>query len=254
MSDSKKAARRRLTDLYLRGTELSLTDDDTDDPIIVWISKISPVQQKESADRASAARAGVLALKKLPSDAPELDRYYEQLKDMSDEDIAEILIASRLQELEISHESELSFEEEWSKNGYLNSLKEAWDAGANLKYADDPSDPEPKRIHDELERFANEVAERIAASKQELLDEIFEFTAEERMKRALDRFVDAEGDYLWLNEFRKWQLYFAVRDPENHKDLYFESRYEIDELDNRILLKLIESFNDISVEAIEGKD
>lgn len=254
MSDIKKTERRRLTDLYLRGKEVSLNDSSEEDPIVVWVSKISPIQQKESADRATAVRAATLALKKLPLDAPEISRYTEQIADMSKDEIIDILIASKMQEAELSHEAELASEDEWSNDDYIISLKEAWDSGLNIKYADTPDDIEAKRVYDELNRFTEELNKRIESTRQELADEINELTEEEINKRAIERFIDAEGDYLWLNEFRKWQLYFAVREPDDHKKQYFEGRYEVDELDARILLELVNAFGDVSVEAIEGKD
>jgi len=84
MSNSSRVisrSRRRLTDLYLTGKELSL-DDGSDDPIVVYMSKISPIEQRDAADQATKARAEILVIKNSPDQAGERLLYEDQLFDL----------------------------------------------------------------------------------------------------------------------------------------------------------------------------
>jgi hypothetical protein len=255
------SSRRRLTDLYIRGQEVSLEDDAVDEndapepPIVVWVSKISPLENKEAADRAASARATILAAKYFEDTHEDRIVYLDQLSSIDGrEDMINFLIAPKMQEIELSHEAELASEGKWSKDNYYESLREAWAGGLAEKYDEDPKDVDAKKVHAELTKFVNEVEKRVDADRIDMQGE-WDIKSDEELRHAVvDRLIESESDYAWLAEFRKWQLFYSVREPNNHKQKYFVAKEEVDSLDPRILHQLVDTFLQLSVDPLEGKD
>jgi hypothetical protein len=249
--------RRRLTDLYVVGKELTF-DDGTDEPIVVWLSKLSPIQQRDAADSATGARAKLLALKQNPeSDPRQVAVFREQLEDLGVKDrdsMIEFLMAPKVQEAYASNEARLADEPAWSDNDYLKSLQTAWNEGLNDKYATDPEDEEAVRVYNELVKFTDQVNEATEEDKENIRLEFTHFSDDELSAKTLERAIDAEADFAWVNEFSRWQVFYAVRDPENHKEQYFLDRSEVDALDAKVLNRLLTEYNEMTADPVEGKD
>lgn len=257
--------RRRLTDLYMIGKELTFNDsfDDDDgessgeDAVVVWLNKLSPIEQRDSADQATKARAGVLALKNSPSLAPERLLYEDQIYDLGLDTRAlqvEFLATPKIQEGEQSNEERLAAEPEWADDQYLTSLREAWSDSLYEKWVEDPEDPEAKKVYDELKRFTNEVAAATEDERENILAEYEHVSDEEIFKDTVDKIIESEADFAWMNEFACWQVFYAVREPSDHKRRYFESREEVGCLDNRILSEIVREYREMTVDGVEGKD
>lgn len=252
--------RRRLTDLYMIGKELSFNDvfdDEDSEPIIVWLNKLSPIEQRDAADQATKARANVLTIKNSPSLAPERLLYEDQIYDLGLDNRSlqvEFLASAKVQEAEQSNEERIAAEDEWSDDQYLTSLREAWNDGLFEKWAEDPEDEEAKKVYDELKRFANEVSEATKDERENIIAEYEHVSDEEIFKKTVDKIIDSEADFAWMNEFACWQVYYAVREVGDHKTRYFESRDEVSCLDNRILSEIVREYREMTVEGVEGKD
>jgi len=253
--------RRRLTDLYMVGKEVSFTDvldeNGDDDPIVVWLNKLSPIEQRDSADQATKARATILAIKNSPVFSPERLSYEDQIYDLgidSRELQIEFLASEKIQEAEISNEERIAANDEWANDQYLISLREAWVDGLLDKWTEDPEDEEAKKVYDELKRFAEQVLEASKDDRENILAEYEHISDDEIFKSVVDKIIDAEADFAWMNEFAAWQVYYAVRELDDHKTRYFESREEVACLDNRILTDIVRLYREMTVEGIEGKD
>lgn len=249
--------KRRLTDLYVVGKPL-VFDEDSDDPIEVWLSKLSPVQQRDAADNATGARAKLLSLKMNPdSDPRQVAVFQEQLSDLgvNDRDSKiEFLMVPKVQEARAAAQARIAGEEKWSDNDYLNSLQSAWNDGLADKFAKDEEDEEAKRVYDELIAFTDAVEEAVEEERDVIRVEFTHFSDEELDTEVLNRAIDAEADFAWVNEFSRWQIFYATREPSDHKALYFDTRSEVDELDPKITNRILEEYNAMVVDPVEGKD
>lgn len=251
--------RRRLTDLYMVGKELSLDDhsDDSDEPIVIWLNKLSPIEQRDSADNATKARANILAIKNTPSGSVERLAYEDQIYDIGIDNRSlqiEFLASEKIQQAEISNEERLAAEDEWAKDQYLVSLREAWNDGMMEKWTEDPKDEEAKKIYEELKRFSEQVTNASEDERESILAEYEHLADEEIFKNVVDKIIESEADFAWMNEFAGWQVYYAVREIDDHKARYFESRDEVSCLDNRILTEIVREYREMTVEGVEGKD
>lgn len=251
--------RRRLTDLYVVGKEVEFDDGvEGEEPIKVWLSKISPLENRDSADTASSVRAKILALKHAPdADQRLLSVYREQLEDLGVQDrdsMIEFLIAPKVQEAFLSAEARLAEEEAWSKDEYIKSLQNAWNDGLADKYAINDEDEDALRVYKELKRFTELVIAEAEDEKENLAAEHENESDADLYKACLERTIEAEADFAWVNEFSRWQVFYAVRELDDHKQRYFEDRIEVDALDPQILNTLLAEYRELTVDPQEGKD
>jgi hypothetical protein len=247
---------RRLADLYVVGKEETFEDPEGD--IVVWVQKLNPIQQEQAFGRAAAERARVLTIKKLaPTDDARLP-FEAQADEMTfDRDMMiDLLSAKEIGEAEQSCEAELSEEEEWSTDGYLQGLQEAWENGANVTYLDkgDPAYEESRRVFEELKRFAEQVGKAVDGHKKRIRKDFASTSTEELRKRIVDQLIDSEADLRWLTEYRRSQVWLSVREPSDHRKLYFPNRSDVDDLDINILARLINVYSNLEVDPVSGKD
>jgi hypothetical protein len=256
MSNVIAPSRRRLSDLYIRGVELALNDDEGDDPIVVWVSKLTPLQREQAGAEANKERAKALLLKNAPDMDAERIARVDQLELVgldSRESRINFIVMPELQRLEKSISEEIAGRDEWSKDNYLVSLQDSWNDSLHSKYDEDPEDVDAKRVFAELMRYTEAVNKKVSAGRRGLVKEYESASEAEVLKKALDRAIEVEADTRWYHEFKRWIVYFAVRLPESHKDLYFESKVEVDELDQRIFDRIFDTYESISVDPVEGK-
>ena len=247
--------RRRLTDLYSFGRDETFSDGQGD--VTVYLSKLSPLEMKRSAEKANASRASMLALKHLPNDHEDRLPYVDKVEDLelNDRDrLIDFLVAPKVQESFQSHLAQIASEDKWSKDDYLLSLQDVWNDGIKDTYALDPDNVEAKRVFNALTEYSEAVDSAVAADRDDYVNDLNDLPSVELRSRAVDRIIETEADYAWLEEFRKQQLFYSVRVPEDHRERYFLSRDEIDTLDDKVFNDLMGRFLEMTIDPLEGKD
>lgn len=256
--------RRRLSDLYVRGQEVELGDDNEDeDPVVVWVHKISPLENKQAMDQANAIRARLMA-SRFVRDESEV-----RLTIFSEAEMAGLFVDrnrmidyvkdAEVTQARMTIEAQLADDEEWSKNDYLEGLRESWngegaDGGMRKRYAMDPEDPEAKAVFDELKRYVEKVEELLERERKRFRREEDRTTDQELRNMVVDRLIESEADNVWYGEFRKRQLFYAIREPEAHDQRYFSQVEELDMLDEKVVAMLLDKFDEVNVSPAEGKD
>lgn len=248
---------RKLGDLYVRGKEL-VFDDGAGDPIAVWIQKLNPVQQEQAQKYADSKRAKVLTLAKLPNDAAEKEVFMEELDAMcpTKADLIDLIISEDVSKALQSAEAEVAEREEWSQDGYLTGLQEAWESGVKetIYKEEDPGYAEAQRIFAELKKFSAEVDAIVETEAKRLKNEYAGRREDTLKTKCLDKLIRNHADRAWIIEYRKCEVWLAVRDPEDHRKLYFEDRSEVDDLEIEVLTRLINEYSKLLVPPTEGKD
>lgn len=246
---------KKLGDLFVRGVSCTVTDGE--DSVEVWIQKLNPLQQDKALRRANGARARVLSVRKKDEDDLDYLSYVHEAEDIINsgrDDCISYLLSEKLGTIYQAREAELAAEEEWSEENYIQGLRDAWDDGVSEDYARDPDDPEAKRVFSELKRFA-EIVEKEVKKERDALARDFDNKSDEQLaKLVVDRVIEAAADLEWLKEFRKCEIFFAVRHPDNHNKPYFERREDVDDLELETFGQLAQAYNDMRVDVTEGKD
>lgn len=242
---------RKLSDLYVTGQELTI-DDGKGEPVTVYIRKISPLDAEEAYRAANAAKVRAVAAKTDPEDLT-FQIISDRVERAAKEDMVAQLADHELQRKRLLLEAELEAEDKWSNDEYLQGLHDAWESGMKKKHFTDP-DAETKRIHDELEAFNAELEKRMEREMVSIKKDLETLSARKLKDQFFDAQFDRQGEIAWITEYRKQELYFAVRDPEDHSAKAFESPQEIDGLEPQLIEQLREAYVSLSVDAMEGKD
>lgn len=247
------AKRRRLSDLYVTGKEVVINDDSETDPIVIYLQKLNPLENEGALRKAGASRARVMAWSKNQESEEYLSVRSEVLDIDSVDTLIEYLIQEDLANRYASAEAELAAQDEWKTDDYYQGLQDAWNGGLAEAWAADPEDPESKRVYDELTRFNDIVTKSVEGEAEGLRKDWRNIHEDDLRDEVTKKFVKMRADMEWLREFRKQELYFATREPENHKKLYFESRQELDTLAPEVAKRLMDEYESLSVDSVEGK-
>lgn len=248
--------KRRLGDLYQVGRQIEI-DDDSDDPVAVWVQKLNPLETEKAARRASANKARIL-LARNDRESEEWMTTYSEVSEMPRSSLVELCIGEEVAKAYESADAEIAAEDQWAKDGYLQGLQDAWNDGLiKVHDAADEADPdfaEAERVFSELTRFDGIVGKRVQGERDRLLRDYEEVPKHELWEKVVGKLFDIRGDNAWIREFRRSQLWLAVREPEDHKKLYFAKREEIDALPTPVLTTLMETMESLLVDPTEGKD
>lgn len=255
--------RRRLSDLYVRGIEVELNDDEDNDPVKIWMHKISPLENKQAMDQANAIRAKLMAARFVRDESEVRLTIFSEAEMaglFSDRNkMIDYIKDGELTQARMSIEAQLADDEEWKKNDYLEGLRAAWngedeDGGMRKRYSLNPEDPEAKAVFDELKRYVEKVEELLERDRKRLRREEDRTTERELRDLVVDKLIESEADNVWYGEFRKRQLYYAIREVDDHTQRYFNTPDELDTLDDKLIPLLLEKFDEVNVAPDEGKD
>lgn len=248
--------KRRLEDLYVRGRDLTIGDGGGD-PVLVWIQKMNPLEHEKSIRKAGAAKARVLMAAR-DKDSEEWQEAFSDVADIGDRTaLIDYLISDDVAKFQDAKEAELSFADEWAKDGYLQGLRDSWDDPDNplsKAYHLDSENEEARRVFLELKRFTDQVQEEVQPEIERLRRD-YEQTDEETLHdRALRRFVELRSGLAWLREYRNCEVYFSVREPDDHRKYYFTAREQVDGLAPQVFAQISMAYQELVVDVTEGKD
>lgn len=251
---------RRLTDLYKTGEKVSFNEEGFPE-LEVWVQKLQPFEQDICIARAQGERAKIWTLKRLPESDPEKSVYYMEVDEEFDHDNQIALVASEeLSRALQSAEAFVSMDDpennEWSKDNYLEGLREAWEEGAQeaLFNEDDPkAHEEAKRVFEELKRFNALVQAEFDNRREEIIAKFERTPANVLRDKAVDKMIEVRADMRWMTEYEKSEVWLATRLPDDHSAKYFKSREEVDQCHRVVLNRLVDQYKQINVAPEEGK-
>ena len=250
--------KRRLSDLYVLGEDV-VFDDGTDDPIVVWVQKLTPSETQIAVEKSRPAKTKIISIKKLADDHHLKLRYLDELESegmYEKVDFIKFLIRPKVEEARLSAEAKVAFEDEWAKDDYLDGLQRAWNDDLRDKWVDPESEDneEAERVYQELKRYTDQVERELEAAEKELIYELEDLSLEAVQRRAVNRLIETHGDNALIQEFRKQQLLYSVRYAEDHSERYFESVDEINILSEAVMGKLLVAYATLNIDSFEGKE
>jgi hypothetical protein len=246
--------KRRLTDLWVVGRELTL-DDGGGDPITVWLQKMNAIEAAEATRRSDAARAKLLASKRDDEAAwhsvvATVTEYVGGEKSRA----VDFLLLEKRNEVQRTVEARFANEEEWSKDNYLQGLYDAWSEGLEKRWlADGEDDPEAANCKVQLDRFAGLVNEEVDNEIDLLRQAWTEESMSELQERMAEKLLDMDAGQAWMSELFACQIFYGIREPDDHKQRYFTSREEVNDLAPRTFEVLRQAYVDLEVDVAEGK-
>lgn len=253
--------KRRLGDLYITGREFTVNDESGLEPVTVWLQKLNAIEAEHCLRRAGAARSRVF-MKCRDKESLEFQDIYSDMIGFERDTLVGLVIREQVAEAVSSAEAELAAEDEWSKDGYLQGLRDAWvgeDGAEGLSRAYEDGEiseqyDEAKRTLDELTRFSTSAQKRADVRIEAIKRDYATTSLDELRERAVEQNIGTRADSAWFTEYRRSQLFYGAREVDNHAKRYFEKREEVDQLAAPLLEQLYNEFEDLMVSVVEGKD
>lgn len=251
--------RRRLGDLYVRGHELAV-DDGSGDPVKVWVQKLNEIE-REAVLRRSSARKARFELEVEHEESEQFVATLGSLREYLDRDgLVGIVIAEEMVKFRQRTEAQMTEDEEgWGKEKKITQLIDAWtgtdDApGLAAAYAEDENDPEALRVKGEIEAFETDLDRTVATERERLIREWEDTSEVDLARRAAREILKRRADEDFVREWNRQQIYYSVREHDDHHKRYFGSLQEVDDLDDRVRQFLESKCNLLFLDGQEGKD
>jgi hypothetical protein len=251
--------RRRLGDLYVRGKEVSVNDG-TGDPVLIWLQKLSEVERDAVFRRATAAKTRYM----LESQHEESELFASVLGSVLDyidrDGRVSIIIGEELAKARERVEEQLTADEDgWGKDDKIKGLIDAWagtddEPGLAATYAEDEADPEALRVKAELDAFEVAVEAGVDQERQRLERDWSDAPDNDLARFATREVLKRRADETFMREYMRQQVFYCVRDLEDHHSRYFGTVGEVDDLDDRIRQFLEQQCVALTVSLMEGKD
>lgn len=250
--------RRRLGDLYVRGKMLE-PNDGTGEPVKVWMAKLNEIDRETAMRRANAVKARYM-IEADNEDSETFIATYAEVRAIDDrDDLVAYIITEDLTKARRRIEAQRATDEEsWGKEDYLQGLVDAWtgvdgESGLAAVFAEDPEDPEAIRVEKELARFEDEVRVAMGAEVERLTKDWADVSLDDLRRKVAHKLLEVRAGEQFAREFRRQQMFFALRDPVNRHQRYFERVAEVDDLDDDLREYLTEQYDGMVVEGAEGK-
>jgi len=272
MPDVASTQPAHLTDLFETGQEVPITYPGKPETA-VWVERPNPDQHEECMRKARADRAR--RYHELMD--PESDERLALVQDaeaMDKEALVEAILEKYTRNLERQALNDVLFSEEfgsdWGKEGEkwtavldglqarfeeINVHNKALDAAkAEEGQIDIEADPEVVRLTTIQDQFQADVAARSADLVTDKKIEIALENIKALRKDLIQQRIELECDLQWFASFKYEQLYYAVRYPNDHTQLYFRRSSQIKSLPNVVQEQLMDGLNevDLDVDALKN--
>jgi hypothetical protein len=241
-----------ITDLFVRGAELEVTDPETGRISRNWLQKLNPVEQQRAVRKANAARARFLAAR-FEEDSEEYLSVVNHVESLSrDEQIEVLLNIERIKLFDLKS-SQLSFEDPW-KDGYLDGLRDLWNGGLETTFSENPEDEEAKRVQGQLMKFRDEVLVLVEEDLDVYRGAYSEKSAAVLRHDVVEFLFKGISDGVWEDEYNRCYVWLGTRNITDHAKSTFATREAVDMLQAESIAVLEAGFRKLVVSPQEGKD
>jgi hypothetical protein len=257
---------RTLDDAYRVQQEVVIDEGVLDDknepypPFRVLVRKLSPIDQEVVLRKANAARAVVLAAARDQTSELYLDAYARVWDEASQrEALLRIYLADEVLEQELSTQSEVEHAEgsEWGKDDYLQGLVDAWKSELSDTFAENPDDPDARRVFEELQRFWAEVRAIVDRWWEDQQAMHADMGDDELRDKVVGKVLEREAEKVWEREYQLGTVWRATRLHDNPRAYYWQGDdglARVRDLEDEVFQRLLGTYRDMTVGVMEGKD
>lgn len=232
MAKRNIAARRKLSDLYVKGIEVRFDEGGatkgpfetpaTDDQVAVWLQPPSPLQREMALREAQASRSRALLSAKRDKESEEHLTAMAFITDMSYETLVEYVLASESEERQREAMRDVLSNSEWDDMTTLQDAMRQFDeSGA------DEDDPEFAALLERDAEFGRQVQARLMEVTESAREVMSRTPMEKLQQKAVERRADLASSQVFMKMYERQMLFFACRDPDDHQELFFEDANEL---------------------------
>lgn len=246
-------ARKRLDELFKAGAVYNIAPDG-EEPFEVFIRKLGPTQQTQAARRSNAAK-----MKFLLEAKEEGSSYHRsilaEIEGIEREGKVRQLAMTEIAEDREKLEQELSGEDRWREDGYLQSIVDLWENEGMMEEwlkGEGNRSEESERVFNEMKKFTDEVDAKIQKRLDREIARFENLDDETIDKKILDAQIEFDAASEWLRHFRMHQIMFGVRDIETNEQI-FTSISEVEDVPTELFVKLTNAVQNLNVPLSEVK-
>lgn len=247
--------RRRLSELYVKGEEVRFNEDgvvedkedQTDDDIIVWVQPPDPLQREEAVRAASAAKARTQIAARDPESrvSLETDMY---VGDLDPGDLRNYLVDAQTRDVRSRAMRDVLGREEWEDFTALQDSMREWEE------AGFPETDEWQPLIERDKEYGQQIQERIKEIIEDTRAGLDLLGDEEVMKRARKRYVESVANQSFMQAYEIHMLFFACRDDEDHRELFFGDIDELKGQEEFVQIALAEALSKFINDPAEAKN
>lgn len=243
MAKKNIAARRKLTDLYVKGEEVRFDAEGatkgpfesppTDDQVCVWVQPPSPLQREMALRDAQATRARAVLNAKRDNESEERLTALSFIEDMGPDTLIEYVMLSEADDRRREAMRDVLGYEEWA------DISELQDAMRQFDEADaSEDDPEFAALLEKDVEFGKQIDKRVK-ELEEAAREVMKQTPKEKLEeRALARRADLQAGQVFMRTYERHMLFYACRVHDDHTELFFEDVTELSEQPDFVIEQL----------------
>lgn len=198
---------RRVTDLFIEGTELNLGPDPDGKPVVLWVQKLNSFEVEE-ARRDGVAQRGLRLLELSDPEGPELKSTLHAVAKMADHELRRARVDQQADEIYLTVMNDIEAEDEWvEKLAVLRRLPTLLDDAQAP--ADDPRRQQLIELNTD---YLKAIRDRLQKAEKDALRDL-----EDVSRKDLEQdFVEAWRQRLTLDDFmaerRKTEIWLAMRE------------------------------------------
>lgn len=250
---------RRVTDLFVEGTEVYLGDDETGNPVVIWVNKLNSFETEE-ARRDGAARRGLRMSELGKEDNPERMGVLAEVAMWDTDRLAERYVEQKADEIYLDVYNDLQTDPEQRERLEVITRmpKLLDDAGAA------PDDPRRAELNEASNLWMQAIDEAQKKAYAKALADAKQEDRETLEKAYLENWRQRETLDVFMQERRTTQLYFALREclatdvgttlarvwdhaKCDHSTRLLIDRDEVRTLPEQVIEKAITAIDDITI-------
>lgn len=257
---------RRITDLFVEGTEVYFGNDSQNRPVVSWVNKLNSFEMEEARRDGQTAR-GIRVAAMTGDDSAELKATMATISSWSDERLAEMRVEQMTEELYLEVLNDIEADPE---------MKDAVDLvrrGSEILDDDSAGEADPRR--EQLSKAQAKYLEAIRVGQEKAqrhaLDEVRQNSRETNVEDFLEAWRTRATIDLFMEERRITEIFYSLRECVativgtgndgkplfdhthcNHAQRSLESRKDVRQLPERVLERIIDAIDDISVNPREA--
>ena len=199
---------RRVTDLFVRGKEIYLGDDETGTPILVWVSK--PNQFERSEARKDGLFGKQKRLMMLALDSEECLAVRDEGEQLSDEELVEALLSPKQSELILLARDDVEADENWHDR---LELLERWNS-LTQEQGSEVSPEENERFIEISTQYIDAINEAMKVRARDFRQELASEPRDDLIDKYVETYRQNQALAAFQTEAQLTELYFALRDCE----------------------------------------
>lgn len=198
---------KRVTDLFVEGTEVFLGYDDDRKAVLIWVNKLNSFEIEE-ARRDGVARRGERMSQLGKPDNPERAGLEAEMATWSETQLQKAWVAQKVDEVYLDVLNDIETSPEWrEKIDRMRRLPELLD---DAGVADD--DPRREELSDLQAKYMQAISEGQAAKHKELMTEAGQIERDDLIKDYVEKWRQRESLDDFMEERRTSELYIAMRE------------------------------------------